>query len=80
MARTLKTTDKVLTFRIPGSEQLKADLKRCGIEYRTEDGDLGIHALRYSFGHWLATQGASISEIQTILRHSYPKPQPHSTI
>ncbi|MGE9295988.1 MAG: tyrosine-type recombinase/integrase, partial [Puniceicoccales bacterium] len=53
-----KPTDKVLTFRIPGSEQLKADLARAGVDYRNEEGDLDFHALRFTFGHWLATQGA----------------------
>lgn len=66
------TETKVLPFKIPGSEQLKADLKRAGVVYRNDFGDLDFHALRYTFGHWLASNGVPLLTIQSILRHSDP--------
>ncbi len=67
-----KKNQRVLPFTLPGSEQLRADLKRAGVHYRNDFGDLDFHALRYTFGHWLAVQGISLPVIQSILRHVDP--------
>ncbi|QYY35266.1 site-specific integrase [Ruficoccus sp. ZRK36] len=64
-----KPEDRILNYRIPGSEQLRMDLKRCGLQYRNDFGDLDFHALRHTFGYWLAERDVSMTKIQAILRH-----------
>ncbi|MBC2594651.1 site-specific integrase, partial [Ruficoccus amylovorans] len=67
-----KPEDKVLPFRLPGSEQFRVDQERAGLVYKNEFGDHDFHSLRYSHGHWLAVRGVPLLVIQAILRHKDP--------
>ena len=65
-----ESSTPVLNYKIPASEQLKRDLKRVGIEYRTELGDLDRHSLRHTFGTWLVASGVNLKEVQVLMRHA----------
>src|SRR5262249_48043771 len=49
---------------------LKADLKRAGIAYETDDGVADFHSLRAYFISALVRSGASIATVRDLARHA----------
>ena len=52
------------------SRMLQKDLKAANIEFETEDGVVDFHALRHTFGTWLARAGVLPQVAQRLMRHS----------
>ena len=65
-ARVLNPTGKP-------SAMLQIDLKAANIEFRTEQGQVDFHALRHTFGTWLAQNGVAPQVAQRLMRHSDPR-------
>lgn len=56
------------------SDILRSDLKAAGIPYKDASGRvLNFHALRTTYGTWLAQAGVPIQHAQKLMRHSDPK-------
>lgn len=58
---------------IPAVPTLEADLRSAGIEPDTFEGFLDLHALRVSYGTALARSGATMADVQKLMRHSDPR-------
>ena len=52
---------------------LQVDLQSAGIEYKNEYGCVDFHALRHTFGTWLAQGGTTPQVAQRLMRHSDPR-------
>jgi integrase len=57
--------------RVPKMERLRKDLEAAGIPYRDERGRVfDFHALRVTFGTWMAVSGATPRETMEAMRHN----------
>ncbi len=65
-ARLFKLSDST-------SKMIKKDLTVADIEYETDDGYADFHALRHTFGTFLARSGTKPQIAQRLMRHSDPR-------
>jgi integrase len=61
-------------FALPkfAAKMIRADLKRAGVPFKTEDGVADFHALRHTYVTLLISTGASVKTVQDLARHSTP--------
>ena len=62
-------------FNVPAQPHLmiKADLKRAGIPYKTEEGTAHFHAQRHNFATALSIAAKTTKTAQSLMRHSDPR-------
>lgn len=52
-----------------GAAMIKEDMKLAGIPYKTDEGTADFHALRHTYGTWLALRGTLIHITKELMRH-----------
>lgn len=60
----------VIDYTIPSNQQFINHIKKAGLTYRNEMGDIDFHSLRHTFGTLLTINGVPQREIQFLMRHS----------
>lgn len=66
-------TAAALKTPLKPSGMLKIDLEAAAVEFKTEQGQADFHALRHTFGTWLAQGGTTPQVAQRLMRHSDPR-------
>ncbi len=67
-----KNSDPLLYVPSHTARDFDKDLKRAGIEKKTNEGKLDFHACRVAYTTFVVEAGATVKEAQSLLRHSTP--------
>ncbi len=71
--RALRPGERLFKLHDRTSAMIRLDLAAAGIAFSDDEGTFDFHSLRHTFGTELARTGASLSEVQRLMRHSDPR-------
>ncbi|MCK6474047.1 MAG: site-specific integrase [Planctomycetes bacterium] len=71
-AALLDPEDRLLRVPVSNNKSFRRDLERAGIPQISRTGRANFHGLRVTYATLLIESGATVKEVQTLMRHSDP--------